>query len=96
MGDESGVLGAEPVGTNGNSPNGAVRPSAGKDTKKSAAGTAAGLLGRIARGAGGMLAGRLTADLDERDPDYIREKLPLFWLMASLWFRGEVRGMHNV
>jgi 1-acyl-sn-glycerol-3-phosphate acyltransferase len=36
------------------------------------------------------------ADLDERDPDYIREKLPLFWLLSSLWFRGEVRGLGNI
>ena len=38
----------------------------------------------------------LTADLDDRDPDYIRENLPLSWLIASLWFRGEVRehGQH--
>jgi 1-acyl-sn-glycerol-3-phosphate acyltransferase len=36
------------------------------------------------------------ADLDERDPDYIREKLPGLWLLASLWFRGEVRGLGNI
>jgi 1-acyl-sn-glycerol-3-phosphate acyltransferase len=36
------------------------------------------------------------ADLDERDPDYIREKLPQLWLAASLWYRGEVRGLGNV
>src|SRR2546422_8956253 len=36
------------------------------------------------------------ADLDERDPDYIRESLPRLWLLASLWFRGEVRGLGNV
>jgi 1-acyl-sn-glycerol-3-phosphate acyltransferase len=36
------------------------------------------------------------ADLDERDPDYIRETLPRLWLAASLWFRGEVRGLGNV
>jgi 1-acyl-sn-glycerol-3-phosphate acyltransferase len=36
------------------------------------------------------------ADLDERDPDFIRERLPLMWLMASLWFRGEVRGLGNI
>ena len=36
------------------------------------------------------------ADLDERDPDYIRETLPRLWLLASLWFRGEVRGLGNV
>jgi 1-acyl-sn-glycerol-3-phosphate acyltransferase len=36
------------------------------------------------------------ADLDERDPDFIRERLPLIWLLASLWFRGEVRGLGNI
>jgi 1-acyl-sn-glycerol-3-phosphate acyltransferase len=36
------------------------------------------------------------ADLDERDPDFIRERLPLLWLLASIWFRGEVRGLGNV
>jgi 1-acyl-sn-glycerol-3-phosphate acyltransferase len=44
----------------------------------------------------GELQSRLTADLDDRDPDYIREHLPLAWLLASLWFRGEVRGMERV
>jgi 1-acyl-sn-glycerol-3-phosphate acyltransferase len=36
------------------------------------------------------------ADLDERDPDFIREHLPLMWLLASLWYRGEVRGLGNI
>ena len=36
------------------------------------------------------------ADLDERDPDYIRESLPRLWLMATLWFRGQVRGLENI
>jgi 1-acyl-sn-glycerol-3-phosphate acyltransferase len=36
------------------------------------------------------------ADLDERDPDYIRETLPRMWLLASLYFRGEVRGLGNI
>jgi 1-acyl-sn-glycerol-3-phosphate acyltransferase len=36
------------------------------------------------------------ADLDERDPDFVRERLPLMWLLASLWFRGEVRGLGNI
>jgi 1-acyl-sn-glycerol-3-phosphate acyltransferase len=36
------------------------------------------------------------ADLDQRDPDYIRDNLPRLWLLATLWFRGEVRGMGNV
>jgi len=37
-----------------------------------------------------------TADLDERDPDYIRESLPGLWMLASLYFRAEVRGLHNI
>ena len=36
------------------------------------------------------------ADLDDRDPDYIRETLPQVWLLSSLYFRGEVRGLGNV
>src|SRR5262245_21063980 len=39
---------------------------------------------------------RLTADLDERDPDYIRENLSLSWLLSSIWFRGEVRNMERI
>ena len=35
------------------------------------------------------------ADLDERDPDYIRERLPLMWL-AEHRYRGEVRGLGNI
>lgn len=36
------------------------------------------------------------ADLDERDPDFIRERLPGLWLLASFWFRAEVRGLENI
>jgi 1-acyl-sn-glycerol-3-phosphate acyltransferase len=36
------------------------------------------------------------ADLDERDPDYIRESLPGLWMLASLYFRADVRGLHNI
>jgi 1-acyl-sn-glycerol-3-phosphate acyltransferase len=64
------------------------------------AGTASDLAGVATR-----LAGALTsefqrriprADLDERDPDYIRETLPRLWLMATIWFRGRVRGLQNI
>jgi 1-acyl-sn-glycerol-3-phosphate acyltransferase len=57
----------------------------------------------------GALTGRLTAavadrvvrrvpaaDLDERDPDYIRESLPGLWMLASLYFRAEVRGLQHI
>jgi 1-acyl-sn-glycerol-3-phosphate acyltransferase len=36
------------------------------------------------------------ADLDERDPDYIRDSLPSLWLLASLYFRAEVRGLERI
>ena len=36
------------------------------------------------------------ADLDERDPDFIRERLPLMWLLATLYYRAEVRGLGNI
>src|SRR5436305_11462769 len=37
-----------------------------------------------------------TADLDERDPDYIRETLPGLWLLASFYFRADVRGLEKI
>jgi 1-acyl-sn-glycerol-3-phosphate acyltransferase len=36
------------------------------------------------------------ADLDERDPDYIRETLPGMWLHASLYFRADVSGLEKI
>lgn len=36
------------------------------------------------------------ADLDHRDPDYIRDHLPGTWLLASLYFRADVRGLHRI
>src|SRR5579884_566853 len=67
------------------------------ETVAGADGGAVGPLGRLARGLAGQVQRRIPrADLDERDPDYIREKLPLMWLFASVWFRGEVRGLGNI
>ncbi|MFL5823209.1 MAG: lysophospholipid acyltransferase family protein [Solirubrobacteraceae bacterium] len=55
------------------------------------------LLGRLARSLAAQVQQRIPrADLDERDPDYIRENLPLMWLAASVYFRGEVRGLGNI
>lgn len=36
------------------------------------------------------------ADLDERDPDYIRDHLPLLWMLSSVYLRAETRGMENI
>ena len=55
------------------------------------------LVTRLVRGVASQLQRRIpAADLDERDPDYIRESLPRLWLLASLYFRAEVRGLGNV
>ncbi len=57
----------------------------------------ASLPARLLRGVSKQVQSRIpVADLDERDPDYIRESLPQAWLLASLWFRGEVRGLGNI
>jgi 1-acyl-sn-glycerol-3-phosphate acyltransferase len=52
----------------------------------------AGAVAPLARG----VRKRLTADLDDRDPDFIRQHLPLAWLLSSIWFRGEVRDMGRI
>jgi 1-acyl-sn-glycerol-3-phosphate acyltransferase len=71
-----------------------------KDPKESGRGLpipGLGLAGAAARFAAEQVAKRIpAADLDERDPDYIREQLPGLWLLASLYFRGEVRGLGNI
>jgi 1-acyl-sn-glycerol-3-phosphate acyltransferase len=55
------------------------------------------LVSRVLRGVAEQAQRRIPrADLDERDPDFIRERLPMLWLFASIWFRGEVRGLGNI
>lgn len=36
------------------------------------------------------------ADMDERDSYLVRDVMPLAWIVASLWFRAEVRGLHHI
>jgi 1-acyl-sn-glycerol-3-phosphate acyltransferase len=58
---------------------------------------APGLLNRLLREIAEQAQRRIPrADLDERDPDFIRERLPMLWLLATIWFRGEVRGLGNI
>ena len=35
-------------------------------------------------------------DMDERDPDYIRDQLPGLWLLASVYFRAQVRHLERI
>src|SRR3954463_16480509 len=72
-------------------------PDGGRPKKKDGEAPPGGLAGRLVRGVTEAIQARIpTADLDERDPDYIRERLPGIWLLASLYFRGEVRGLGNI
>src|SRR6478672_12421186 len=79
---------------NGHATNGRVRE---EEDRTRESGSGGGLPGRLARAVAGAVQSRIpVADLDERDPDYIRDTLPRMWLLASLYFRGEVRGLGNI
>jgi 1-acyl-sn-glycerol-3-phosphate acyltransferase len=71
----------------------------GRDGQRKRGG-GSGLTGLLSSAFGGVasaVASRIpAADLDERDPDFIRERLPGLWLLSSLYFRGEVRGLGNI
>jgi 1-acyl-sn-glycerol-3-phosphate acyltransferase len=57
----------------------------------------AGLASALTRVLTQSLAGRVPqADLDDRDPDYIRETMAGAWLLASLYFRADVRGLEKI
>jgi 1-acyl-sn-glycerol-3-phosphate acyltransferase len=65
-----------------------------------ASGSNGGVVGS-ARAAVGDMVKRLApglppTDLDERDPAYIRETLPRWWLVNSLYFRARVRGLDRI
>jgi len=70
------------------------------DGDEQSTGAARGLFSlpeQVVKAVAGQVARRIpSADLDDRDPDYIRERLPGLWLLSSLYFRGEVRGLGNV
>jgi 1-acyl-sn-glycerol-3-phosphate acyltransferase len=55
------------------------------------------LAGRVADALGGLIRAKVPgADLDDRDPDYIRDNLPGLWLLATIWHRAEVRGLEHI
>jgi 1-acyl-sn-glycerol-3-phosphate acyltransferase len=84
--------------TTGASRNGAAADSESEhDDAQASNGGSRGMAERLVRAVAGQVQTRIPpADLDERDPDYIRENLPRLWLLSSLWFRGEVRGLGNI
>jgi 1-acyl-sn-glycerol-3-phosphate acyltransferase len=74
--------------------------AAGERATSNGAGSHSDLVGVAARLGSAIKAelGRRIprADLDERDPDYIRESLPGLWMLATIWFRASVRGLENI
>ncbi len=63
--------------------------------------TLLGDLRSIGRGVGTWSAHQIksrvpAADMDERDPDYIRDQLPGLWLLASVYFRARVRHLDRI
>ena len=56
-----------------------------------------GLRSQVGGAVKGLVNARIPdADLDDRDPDYIRENLPGLWLLASFYFRADVRGLERI
>src|SRR5213079_875641 len=56
-----------------------------------------GFVAQLGRAVSDQVQKRIpTADLDERDPDYIRETLPGMWLLASFYFRADVKGLEKI
>ncbi|MEK6278671.1 MAG: lysophospholipid acyltransferase family protein [Actinomycetota bacterium] len=104
-GSRAGSSTGSETSSNGGSPSSAAAKRA-KATRASSAdgslvptspGEAVALLGRAGRAIARQAQARVPrADLDERDPDYIRESLPRLWVLASLYFRAEVRGLERI
>ena len=63
---------------------------------QSAGGPLGSLVGNAVGGLRKRVSKRLNAQLEDRDPDYLREMLPLMWLISTFYFRGEVRGLGNI
>jgi 1-acyl-sn-glycerol-3-phosphate acyltransferase len=102
LAEQASTNGTEHASTNGGDPGLVDRMPL--DGVAERVGRAAGEVVRVGQDVGGRLVGRLaraardrlTADLDDRDPDYLRENLSLSWLIASLWYRAEVRNLGNI
>ncbi len=54
-------------------------------------------VGSLARGLANVVTPRLrVGDLDHRDPDFMRELLPLTWMFVTAWFRPDIRGLDHI
>jgi 1-acyl-sn-glycerol-3-phosphate acyltransferase len=65
--------------------------------RRAVLGAGRAVAGRVGHALSERIKGRISSvDLDDRDPDYIRENLPWLWLLASYYFRADVRGLQNI
>jgi 1-acyl-sn-glycerol-3-phosphate acyltransferase len=63
---------------------------------RTVSGAVAGVASPARRLAGNLVPRFREGDLDDRDPDAMREMLPGMWLLASAWFRPDIRGLELV
>jgi 1-acyl-sn-glycerol-3-phosphate acyltransferase len=59
-------------------------------------GAGAGIASSARRLAGSVVPRFREGNLDDRDTDAMRELLPVMWLLASTWFRPDIRGLERV
>jgi 1-acyl-sn-glycerol-3-phosphate acyltransferase len=59
-------------------------------------GAGAGMASSVRRLAGSLAPRFREGNLDDRDTDAMRELLPAMWLLASVWFRPDIRGLERV
>jgi 1-acyl-sn-glycerol-3-phosphate acyltransferase len=88
--------GGDPTARRGREPEGMSARQLAEEVAGSVISRVVRPLSRFTRPVVNQLEDRMTADLDARDPDFIREQLPTAWLASSLWFRGEVRGLERL
>jgi 1-acyl-sn-glycerol-3-phosphate acyltransferase len=83
--------------TTAQSANGASSNGADPHAQANGGFSAVELGSRVARAVSELAKARIPkADLDERDTDYIRETLPGLWMLASYYFRADVRGLDRI
>jgi 1-acyl-sn-glycerol-3-phosphate acyltransferase len=59
-------------------------------------GAVTGITSPARRLAGSLVPRFREGDLDDRDTDAMRDLLPAMWLLASAWFRPDIRGLERV
>jgi 1-acyl-sn-glycerol-3-phosphate acyltransferase len=73
------------------------RPSPNGGGPEHANGQGRGLLSRLGSAVADRIQRQIPApDLYERDPDYMRDNFPWMWMLASFYFRAEVRGLERI